>query len=491
MTLNDNPGSYGLFADAYAFTAPYAFFRSGRHETRASFYMFHRKSPFGSGYAIAAGLEYAVKWLQSYALDDEDVRYLAEMPGNDGKPLFQRDYLDYLRGFRFKCDLDAAPEGSVVFPHEPMVRMDGTITECLIAETLILNVVNSQSLFATKASRMCEVARGEPVLEFGARRAQGVDGALSAARACYIGGVAGTSLVQAGKMFKIPVKGTHPHAFVMYFDSELEAFEAYARAMPNNAVFLVDTYDTLEGVKNAIRACKIVHDAGKVPIGIRLDSGDLAYLSIEARKLLDEAGLPNMKIFASNDLDERLIESLKSQGAQIAVWGVGTKLSTSYDQPAFGGVWKMSAMQRPSGDWAPRIKLSEQSIKTSIPGRLRVMRYLDKQGGFMADMIYDVASGARQEDVEIIDPIDPLRRKTIPKSTPFEYLLSPVLRGGILEKPLPHLEVIRRHREDQLSRLHAGIRRIDNPHSYPVGIESGLYERRVQMARAGKLYGHQ
>jgi nicotinate phosphoribosyltransferase len=489
MTLNDRPGEYALFADAYAFTAPYAFFKTARHETRASFYMFHRKSPFGSGYAIAAGLEYAVKWLQSYTLDDEDIRFLAEMPGNDGKPLFTSDYLDYLRGFRFKCDLDAAPEGSVVFPHEPMVRMEGTITECLLAETLILNVVNSQSLFATKASRMCEVARGEPVLEFGARRAQGVDGALSAARACYIGGVAGTSLVQAGKMFKIPVKGTHPHAFVMYFDSELEAFEAYARAMPNNAVFLVDTYDTLEGVKNAILACKVVHAAGKVPIGIRLDSGDLAYLSIEARKLLDEAGLPDMKIFASNDLDERLIESLKSQGAQIAVWGVGTKLSTSYDQPAFGGVWKMSAMQRPSGDWASRIKLSEQSVKTSIPGRLRVRRYLDANGGYAADMIYDVETFFEGVDYEIVDPVDPLRRKTIAKGTPFNFLLHPILRGGVLEKPLPQLDAIRRNREEQMARLHTGVLRLDNPHSYPVGIERSLHERRTQMALDGKKHG--
>lgn len=479
-----------LFADAYAFTAPYAFWKSGLHETRVSFYMFHRKAPFGSGYAIAAGLQYVSDWLKGYYLDKSDLGFLAEMSGNDGKPLFEAGFLDYLDNFKFRCDVDAVPEGTVVFPHEPMVRMEGTILECLLAETFILTTVNSQSLFATKASRVCEAAKGEPVMEFGARRAQGLDGAIAAARACYIGGTAGTSLLQAGKLFKIPVKGTHPHAFVMFFDAELDAFQTYAKALPNNAVFLVDTYDTLEGVRNAVRACEIVVAAGHRPIGIRLDSGDLAYLSIEAREMLDQAGFHDMQVFASNDLDEYLIESLKAQGATIAVWGVGTKMSTAYDQPAFGGVWKMSAKMEkdPWGTtvWKHKIKLSEQSVKTSVPGLLRAKRFMHPDGSYMADMIYDEITGIPQGDVVIVDPTDPLRRRVIPVNTPCEELLQPVFRNGEFCAEQPSLAKMRDRRADQLARFHTGIRRLHNPHSYPVGLEASLHDLRMALALKGK-----
>lgn len=479
-----------LFADAYAFTAPYAFWKSGLHETRVSFYMFHRKAPFGSGYAIAAGLQYVTDWLKGYYLDKSDLGYLSEMTGNDNKPLFESAFLDYLDNFKFRCNVDAVPEGTVIFPHEPMVRMDGTILECLLAETFILTTVNSQSLFATKASRVCEAAKGEPVMEFGARRAQGLDGAIAAARACFIGGSAGTSLLAAGKLFKIPVKGTHPHAFVMFFEDELDAFQTYARALPNNAVFLVDTYNTLEGVRNAVRACEVVTAAGHRPIGIRLDSGDLAYLSIEARKLLDAAGLTEMRIFASNDLDEYLIESLKSQGATIAVWGVGTKMSTAYDQPAFGGVWKMSAKRVTAPDGAPhwhhKIKLSEQSLKTSTPGLLQAKRFLYPDGSFMADMIYDTLTGCPEGEATIVDPTDPLRRRAIPANTPSEDLLRPIIRDGVMVTDQPTLAQMRDRRAEQLSRLHAGIKRLQNPHAYPVGLEERLNDLRMSLALKGK-----
>ncbi len=289
---------------------------------------------------------------------------------------------------QLKIDIDAMPEGTVAFPHEPLLRVRGPIIECQILETALLNILNFQTLIATKASRVVHAAQGDQVLEFGLRRAQGIDGALAASRAAYIGGCHATSNVLAGKLFGIPVRGTHAHSWVMSFENELEAFAAYAQAMPNNCVFLVDTYDTLEGVRNAIRIGNVLRDSGHRMVGIRLDSGDLAQLSVDARKLLDEAGFTDASIVASNDLDEKLIESLKHQGAKISIWGVGTKLVTAYDQPALGGVYKLGAIQDSDGRWVPKIKLSEQLIKTSTPGILQVRRYFH-QGCMAADRIWN------------------------------------------------------------------------------------------------------
>jgi nicotinate phosphoribosyltransferase len=318
------------------------------------------------------------------------------------------------------------------------------------------------------------------VLEFGLRRAQGIDGGLSASRAAYIGGCSATSNVLAGRFFGIPVRGTHAHSWVMSFDGEPEAFEAYARAMPDNCVFLVDTYDTLEGVKHAIAAGRWLQEKGYKMAGIRLDSGDLAYLSIEARKLLDEGGFKDAFIVASNDLDETIIRSLKDQGAQISVWGVGTKLVTAFDQPALGGVYKMAAIRKPDQQWDYKLKLSEQTIKINNPGILQVRRFYDKDG-FVADMIFDTEKVPVAQHMSIIDPVDITKRKHIPAETSFNDLLVPVFREGVCVYQLPSLEDIRSRVQHQLKQVHTSVKRFVNPHTFPAGLEEGLYHHKLNL----------
>jgi len=367
----------------------------------------------------------------------------------------------------------------VVFPHEPLVRVRGPILEGQILETALLNQINFQTLIATKAARVCLAARGEPVLEFGLRRAQGVDGALTASRAAYIGGCSATSNVLAGKSYGIPVRGTHAHSWVMSFDTEREAFQAYAEAMPHNCVFLVDTYDTLQGVREAIGVGGWLRERGHALAGIRLDSGDLAWLSIEARKLLDEAGFSQTAIVASNDLDEHLIESLKGQGAAIGIWGVGTKLVTAYDQPALGGVYKLGGIRRPDGTWEPKMKLSEQAVKISTPGILQVCRFRSDTE-CVADGIYDEELGA-PPDFTIVHPMDPTRRNRFAPTTARETLLVPVFRRGECVYSSPALPAIRERVRSQLSLFQAGVKRLANPHRYPVGLELGLHERKTAL----------
>ncbi len=316
-------------------------------------------------------------------------------------------------------------------------------------------------------------------MEFGLRRAQGMDGALGASRAAYIGGCAATSNVLAGKLYGIPVRGTHAHSWVMSFDEEREAFLAYAGALPNNCVFLVDTYDTLDGVRHAVEAGLWLREHGHEMVGIRLDSGDLAWLSIEARKILDAAGFPKAVIIASNDLDEHIIASLKAQGAAINVWGVGTKLVTAYDQPALGGVYKLGAIRGDDGQWLYKVKLSEQAAKVSNPGIQQVRRF--RAGTeFIGDGIYDLETGAG-EPFSIVDPLDFTRRKHIEPGTPFEDLLVPVYRAGQLVYKEPALADIRQRALTQLSMFHSGVKRFVNPHQYPVGLEPGLHELKTRL----------
>lgn len=316
-------------------------------------------------------------------------------------------------------------------------------------------------------------------MEFGLRRAQGVDGALAASRAAYIGGCAATSNVLAGKLYGIPVRGTHAHSWVMSFDDEREAFQAYAEAMPNNCVFLVDTYDTLEGVRQAVETGKWLRERGHEMVGIRLDSGDLAWLSIEARKILDEAGFPKAVIVASNDLDEHIIASLKEQGAKINVWGVGTKLITAYDQPALGGVYKLGAIRGEDGRWSYKVKLSEQAVKVSNPGIQQVRRFRsDKE--FIGDGIYDVETGA-PEPFTIIDPLDATRRKHLAPKAAFEDLLVPIFRNGQLVYQVPALVEVRQRAQDQIAMFHSGVKRLVNPHEYPVGLELGLHDQKMKL----------
>jgi nicotinate phosphoribosyltransferase len=468
-----------LLTDLYQLTMAYGYWTTGRAERGAVFHLSFRKHPFQGGYTIAAGLAYALDYLRGFRFQPDDLAYLGELVGNDGQPLFRPQFLDYLAGLRLSCDVDAVPEGTVVFPHEPLIRVQGPILQCQILETALLNMLNFQTLIATKAARICAAAGGQPVLEFGLRRAQGIDGALAASRAAYIGGCAGTSNVLAGKLFRIPVKGTHAHSWVMSFDDEATAFEAYARAMPNNCVFLVDTYDTLEGVRNAIRVGRKLRASGHELVGIRLDSGDLAYLSIEARRLLDEAGFPNAAIVASNDLDEDIIASLKDQQARIAIWGVGTKLVTAYGQPALGGVYKLGAIQDPDGGWQPKVKLSEQAIKTSTPGILQIRRFRDPRGA-VADMIYNQLDG-EPPSLTIVDPLDPTRRRQLDEGLSAEDLLVPVLREGQVVRPEESLQTLRDRAGQQLQLFHSGIRRHVHPHRYPVGLERRLYEVKTQL----------
>jgi len=450
------------------------YWKSGRAEREAVFHLFFRKAPFQSGFTIAAGLAGAIEFLDGFRFMEDDLEFLTLLTGNDGKPLFDPAFLAYLRALEFTCQVDAIPEGTVVFPHEPLVRIQGPILQCQLVETALLNMLNFQSLIATKAARVCLAARGEPVMEFGLRRAQGVDGGLAASRAAYIGGCAATSNVLAGKLFGIPVRGTHAHSWVMSFDDELEAFRAYAEAMPNNCVFLVDTYDTLEGVRHATEVGRWLRELGHELVGIRLDSGDLAYLSIEARKILDDAGFPKAVIVASNDLDENIIASLKEQGAMIGVWGVGTKLVTAYDQPALGGVYKLGAIRGEDGRWAYKVKLSEQAAKVSNPGIQQVRRFRSATE-FVGDAIFDLEIGAPAE-LTIVDPLDGTRRKRVDARSAFEDLLVPVFRGGSPVYQTPELALIRERTQEQLALFHAGVKRFVNPHQYPVGLELGLHE---------------
>ena len=374
-----------------------------------------------------------------------------------------------------------------MFPHEPLLRVTGPLLQCQLLEAVLLNMLNFSTLIATKATRICAAAGGDPVYEFGLRRAQGIDGAVTATRAAYVGGCAATSNALAGKLFGIPVKGTHAHSWVMSFDNELEAFDAYARVMPNNCVFLVDTYNTLEGVKHAVEIGRRLRTRGGKLQGIRLDSGDLAYLSIEARKLLNAAGFADAAIAATNDLDETTIRSLKEQGAAIDIWGVGTRLVTAYDQAALGGVFKLGALREQGnpGAWRHKIKLSEQSGKVSIPGMLQVRRYC-VDGQCRADMIFDEltppsARGTAPRTMDIVDPMDATRRRSIADDMPFETLLVPIFREGRLVYTMPDLPAIRRRAQEQLAAFHPGIKRAVHPHQYPVGLESELFALRQRM----------
>ena len=477
--------SLALLTDLYQLTMAYGYWKLGRAEREAVFHLSFRRNPFSGGFTVACGLHDAIDYLAGLRFQPDDLSYLASLRGNDERPLFEGAFLDYLANMRFSCDVDAVPEGTVVFPHEPLVRVTGPILQAQIIETPLLNLLNFQTLIATKAARVCQAARGEPVLEFGLRRAQGIDGGLSASRAAYVGGVAATSNVLAGKLFGIPVKGTHAHSWVMSFDDEPEAFEAYAPAKPNNSVVLVDTYDTLEGVRHAVQVGRKLRAAGHEMMGIRLDSGDLAYLSIEARRILDEGGFPDAKILASNDLDEHTIASLKQQGATISVWGVGTRLVTAYDQPALGGVYKLSAIRddQDAKKWRYKLKLSEQIAKVSNPGIHQVRRF-GSPGDYVGDAIYDTQLGPATDATgacTFVDPTDPTRRKTVPPGTPHQDLLVPVFRKGKQAYQPPTLPAVRQRAAEQLSAFHGGIKRFMNPHQYPVGLELRLSELKTQL----------
>lgn len=470
-----------LLTDFYQLTMAYAYWKSGKGEQEAVFNLFFRKNPFEGGFTLAAGLDYVVDFCKNFKFEAEDLSYLREMKQKDGSPVFESGFLDYLKGLKFTCDIDAVEEGTVVFPNAPLIRVKGPLIQCQLLETPLLNIINFQTLIATKAARINLAAQGAPVLEFGLRRAQGIDGALAASRASYIGGCTSTSNVMAGKLFGIPVSGTHAHSWIMSFETEIEAFEAYAEAFPDQCVFLVDTYETLHGVKNAIKVGEILRSKGKEMVGIRIDSGDLAYYSVQARQLLDEAGFLNAKIVASNDLDEHIISSLKTQDAAIDVWGVGTKLVTAFDQPALGAVYKLSAVKNAEGVWEPKVKVSQQSLKINVPGIHTIKRYFSN-GKAVADMIYLEGQEIDPKGVVIIDPNDATRRKRLmPAFYKEEDLLKPIFKQGELVYQLPSLAAIRERSNLQLEAFDKTHKRLINPHTYPVGLEENLHHLRMEL----------
>lgn len=473
--------SLALLTDLYQLTMSYAYWQKGLDKREAVFHLFFRRPPFKGGFTVAAGLEWVVQFLENFHFDEGDIAYLAGLKSPDGSPLFAPEFFIYLRNLRFSCDIDAVPEGTVVFPYEPLVRVQGPLIQCQILETILLNLINFSTLIATKAARICIAAQGDPVLEFGLRRAQGIDGALSASRAAYIGGCDSTSNVLAGKLFGIPVRGTHSHSWVMVFDDELSSFKTYAECLPSNCVFLVDTYDTLDGVRHAIEVGKWLKERGQKLLGIRLDSGDLAYLSIKSRAMLDQAGLNETRIMASNELDETLISELKRQGAQITVWGVGTNLITAKDQPALDGVYKLSAISDEQGKWLYKLKLSEQMVKVSNPGILQVRRYSSKDEN-LADVVYDIHTDLHQGCI-VVDPLDPTKQKQLKNGLPSEDLLVPIFRKGKRVYTLPSLTAIRDRTQTELKRFNVGIKRFLNPHQYFVGMEKGLYDLKVELIK--------
>ncbi|MGD0861526.1 MAG: nicotinate phosphoribosyltransferase [Candidatus Limnocylindrales bacterium] len=471
--------SFATLTDLYELTMGSGYLATGLADRRAVFALSFRGLPFGGGYAVAAGLDDALEILEQLRFETTDIDYLRSLCGATGKPLFRREFLRLLASFRFACDVDAIAEGTVVFANEPLVRVSGPLLQAQLVESVLLTVIGFQTLVATKAARVVEAAGGGSILEFGLRRAQGPDGALSAARAAYIGGVFATSNVMAGRLHGIPVRGTHAHSWVQVFADEQTAFDAYADAQPDNITLLVDTYDSLTGVAHAIETGRRLRARGRTLDAIRLDSGDLAYLSIEARRLLDDAGFAETKIVASNDLDEHTIESLREQGARIDIWGVGTKLDTAFDQPALGAVYKLTAVSELDGSWRFPVKLSEQTAKISTPGILGVRRFRDSGGRFRADMIYDESMPPADTGGEIVDPTDVLHMRTIDPAWTPEELVLPALRNGRRVAPAPALDDVRARARSQVEALHPAIRRLLNPHVYPVGLEMGLHERRT------------
>ena len=471
--------SLGLLTDLYQLTMAYGYWKTSRHNQQSVFNLFFRQHPFGGGFTVAAGLATVVEYIEGLRFDPDDLAYLAGLRGNDEQPLFEAAFLDLLAHLRLECDVYGIAEGTIVFPHEPLLRVTGPLLQAQLLETALLNIINFQTLVATKAARVALAARGDPILEFGLRRAQGIDGALAASRAAYLGGCTATSNVLAGRLFGIPVRGTHAHSWVMCFDDEREAFRAYAQAMPNNCVFLVDTYNTLDGVRHAIEIGLEMRRQGRELVGVRLDSGDLAGLSVAARRMLDEAGFPQAVIVASNELDEQIIASLKQQGAAIGVWGVGTRLITAYDQPALGGVYKLAAVRDEHGRWQYKVKRSEETLKTSNPGILQVRRHF-QDGQAIGDVIFDEQFPI-QGDCTMVDPLDATQRRTIPAGAPSEDLLTPIVRRGRCTCRLPSLEQSRTRLQEQLRIFPAGVKRFADPQPYPVGLELGLHERKASL----------
>ena len=470
-----------LLTDLYELTMMQGYYAKGQNE-KVIFDVFFRQNPCNNGYSVCAGLDQVIDYIKNLNFTYEDVDYLR------GLGIFSEDFLHYLSGFHFSGDIYAIPEGTVVFPKEPLLKVIAPIMEAQLVETAILNIINHQSLIATKTSRIVFAARGDGIMEFGLRRAQGADAGTYGARAAMIAGCIGTSNVLAGKLFDVPVKGTHAHSWIMSFPDELTAFRAYAKLYPSACILLADTYDTLgSGVPNAIRVFQEMRDAG-IPLtfyGIRLDSGDLAYISKKARKMLDDAGFPDAVISASNDLDEYLIDSLKIQGAAITSWGVGTNLITSKDCPSFGGVYKLAAiMDRHTGKFIPKIKLSENTEKVTNPGNKTIQRIYDKETGkIIADLICLVDEEFDEKNsLLLFDPIETWKKTHLaPGTYTMRELLVPIFKNGECVYESPKVMDIREYCKKEQETLWDESRRLVNPHEIHVDLSNELWHMKAQL----------
>ena len=468
-----NQSNYTLLCDFYELTMGNAYYETGMGQKRAYFDLFFRTVPDGGGFAIAAGLEQVIQYIKNLHFSDEDIAFLRD------KKLFSEDFLNSLRGFRFTGDIYAVPEGTPVFPREPILTVCAPAVEAQLVETFLLLSINHQSLIATKANRIVRAAKGRPVSEFGSRRAQGADGAVLGARAAYIAGCAGTACTLTDRAYGVPAGGTMAHSWVQMFDSELDAFRTYCKIYPHNATLLVDTYHVLKsGVPNAIRAFKeVLLPQGIEDCAIRIDSGDITYLSKKARKMLDEAGLTKCKIVASNSLDEHIIETLLEQGAQIDAFGVGERLITSKSEPVFGGVYKLCAVEGETGAIIPKIKISENTAKITNPHFKKVYRLYEKESGkAIADLlcVHDETID-ETKPLELFDPEATWKSKVITGFTARE-LLVPVFQNGECVYESPNIEEIRRYCAEQIDLLWDEVKRFENPHTYYVDLSQKLWE---------------
>ena len=470
-----------LMTDLYELTMMQGYFKHKDRNETVIFDVFYRNNPLDSGYAISAGLKQVIDYIKNLHFSKQDIDYLSSLC------IFDSDFLDYLDTFQFTGDIYAIPEGTVIFPREPLIKVIAPIMEAQLVETAILTILNHQCLIATKASRVCYAAKGDGIMEFGLRRAQGPDAGIYGARAAVIGGCSGTSNVLAGQLFDIPVKGTHAHSWIMSFPDEYTAFKTYADMYPTACILLVDTYDTLKsGVPNAIRVFQEMRQAG-VPLtyyGVRLDSGDLAYLSKKARKMLDDAGFPDAVISASNDLDEFLIDSLKAQGATITSWGVGTNLITSKDCPSFGGVYKLSAIMDESGNFIPKIKLSENTEKITNPGNKTILRVYEKESGkIKADLICLVDEHySEDEPLLLFDSHEPWKKTLLaPGKYTLREIMIPIFKGGKCVYESPRTMDIRDYCHAELNTLWDETRRLVNPHKVYVDLSKKLYDMKIQL----------
>ena len=470
-----------LLTDLYELTMMQGYFKNHDRNETVIFDAFYRNNPCGGGYSICAGLEQVIEYIKNLHFDQEDIEYLRSVG------CFEEDFLEYLSHFKFTGDIYALPEGTVMFPREPMIKVIAPIMEAQLIETAILNIINHQSLIATKAARVCYAAKGDGIMEFGLRRAQGPDAGTYGARAAMIAGCVATSNVLAGKLFDVPVRGTHAHSWIMSFPDEYTAFKTYAGIYPQACTLLVDTYDTIKsGIPNAIRVFTEMREAGVEfkSYGIRLDSGDLAYLSKKARKMLDAAGFPDAVISASNDLDEFLIESLKAQGAAITSWGVGTNLITAKDNPSFGGVYKLAAIMGPDGEFIPKIKLSENSEKVTNPGNKIIYRVYEKESGkikadliCLADEVYD-----ENDDLLLFDPLEPWKKTKLKGGTyTLRLLMEKIFEKGECIYTSPKVMDIRSYCLQEQDTLWEETKRFVNPHEVYVDLSKKLYDTKLTL----------